>query len=151
MREPVKAAVAHDDDSALARELAGAQALIRLLGSRTIKQAARIEALEAMLYKLEDRPRVDALGGWLALLAPSERPEENILKLMGYALEVYPVELTVAEGLWVADRCKQQDWKTYGTTLDEAMIRFLRPDRLRRELPPSLSAAMATEWPEMQW
>lgn len=89
------------------------------------------------------------VGRWLSLLQDFERPPAEVLRSMHRYLAPFPVELTVAEGLWLRERIEQEDWKAWGATIDEALISFLGVERLRRELEPEKWLVLLRDMPEL--
>lgn len=88
------------------------------------------------------------VGRWLAELPEDLRPGEDTVRRLAEHMEAYPVELSEQEGLWVSERIEAKDWKNWGPTIDEALIVYLGPDRLVRELPEEALASLREEWRE---
>ena len=94
-------------------------------------------------WKTDSAAHVDE---WFERLIPEDRPSQEVLESMRYALADYPLELAYADGLWIAERFRLDDWKTHAATIDEALVLHFTPARLRQELPPELVAKLAQEW-----
>lgn len=99
---------------------------------------ALIKTLWAKIHDMETH--LGTQGGqidqWLSLISPGQRPDPKVLQLMGEYLKPYPVTLLYEEGLWLAERIKQDDWLIWGETIDDAIFTYLGENRLRRELTP---------------
>lgn len=86
-------------------------------------------------------------GEWLASLPLEQRPDRAVLLAVAGALREYPgVRLTVDEGLWVAERFQLDDWRAWGPTVDEALIRFLGPARIAAQVSPEKLEELRREW-----
>lgn len=107
---------------------------------------ARVEWLEVELDLCGSEVTKGPVARWLANVAEADRPTLAERRTMAEILAGYPVELTTSEGLWVLERIRAKDWKTYGPTIDEALILFLGPARLMRELDPVRADALRAEW-----
>lgn len=107
---------------------------------------ARVEWLEIELELCGSEVTKGPVARWLATIDEAERPTVDERRRMAEALARYPVELTPSEGLWILERIRAKDWKTYGPTVDEALILFLGPARLMRELDPVSADALRAEW-----
>ena len=108
----------------------------------------RIDWLETELDLCGSEVTQGPVGRWLAALRPEERPDAKTLRMVSAYLKPYPVELSAAEGLWVAERIRLDDWKTHAATIDEALVLFLGPARLAAELPKDQVAALREDWSE---
>lgn len=120
----------------------------------------RLLAAEARIVELE-RELSTCQGAQAAALSPSVTrwvgeltaiggtpPESATLLTMARILEPYPVALTLDEGTWIAERAKLWDWKSWGSTVDEVLVRHLGPERIAREVPPAKLAELRDSWPE---
>tara|TARA_R110002096_G_C14661938_1_gene728384 strand:- start:3601 stop:4104 length:504 start_codon:yes stop_codon:yes gene_type:complete len=72
--------------------------------------------------------------------------EPRLVSLVDEVTEPYGVRMTVAEGLWVAERLERRDWLEWGETADEAIILFLGPGRIAAEVSPTRLAELQQEW-----
>jgi hypothetical protein len=109
----------------------------------------RIAWLEAELAVRDPEAIETPVTAWIASLRDDERPSPDVVRRMSEMLRPYPVQLGIAEGTWIAERIVKGDWATFGATIDEALISFLGPARLSRELPPMKLAEVVSDWPEM--
>lgn len=108
----------------------------------------RVAWLETELDLCGSEVTQGPVGRWLAMLRPEERPGRTTLHRVAEYLRPYPVELSIEEGLWIADRIESDDWRMYGPTIDEALITFLGPIRLSRDLPEDALRSLREEWAE---
>lgn len=108
----------------------------------------RIEWLETELQLCGSKVTTGPVGEWLRLIREDERPDGPTLRLMADYLRPYPVRLDVSEGLWLQERIREGDWKNWGPTIDEAIISFLGPQRIAREVDPERLASLREDWKE---
>jgi hypothetical protein len=107
----------------------------------------RVEWLEVELSLCGSEVTKGAIGEWLSVLRIDERPDAETLRTMAYLLAEYPgVRLAVEEGLWIAERVKAKDWKSWAPTIDEALIMMLGADRIAREVPPTKLEELREDW-----
>jgi hypothetical protein len=90
----------------------------------------RNRAVLELLMPAQDRSADSPFGRWAATLRDDEIPSEPDLNMLAGYLAEWPVEVSTAEGLWIAERSKADDWLTYGPTADEAVLTFLGPKRV---------------------
>lgn len=79
------------------------------------------------------------VGKWLSIVPEAQRPDPagRGVRSMASLLSDFGIEeLTLAEGQWLLDRIESNDWKTYATTAEEAIISFFGVQRATRGLPP---------------
>jgi hypothetical protein len=91
---------------------------------------------------------VKTVVDWLGTLRDFEIPSNEVISKMEDALANYTVTLASHEGLWLAERFKQNDWRVHGPTVDEVIILYLGPQRILREVPQSVGDALRVEWAE---
>jgi hypothetical protein len=108
----------------------------------------RLSWLEVELALCGSEVTQGPIGRWLATLQETERPERETLKQLAWLLAPYPVDITREEGLWLTERITLNDWATWGASIDEAIILFLGPDRLARELPIERVTQLRADWQE---
>lgn len=104
----------------------------RILRLEILALRARVAELETLISLREGQ-----IGNWVRLLHPEEVPDQATQLSMSRLLLMYPVVLQPHEGLWVAERIKKNDWKTFADTIDEALFQYLGEARLRQELTPA--------------
>lgn len=121
---------------------------VRELQTKIDQLNKRIEWLEIELDLCGSEITKGPVGAWLAAIFVEERPDSETLHRMAEALRPYPVQLSPAEGLWIAERIQQDDWKAWGPTVDEALIAFLGPTRIAWEVGPDHLATLQAKWAE---
>jgi len=109
----------------------------------------RVRWLETELALCGSGLTQGSLGRWLSLLRPEERPSEQVLRRLGGYLKPYEgVVLAPYEGLWLAERTVEDDWLSYGPTIDEAIISYLGPQRLAQEVEAEQLELLSLLWAE---
>lgn len=68
-----------------------------------------------------------------------------------YTLDDIPVVLRPGEASWIVRRYQEKDWKSYAPTVEEAVIRFLGPQRVLREAPPSWVESQRDWYDDEEW
>jgi len=146
-------ALAEEAFAAAERISAKAIESLERVSAELVKVRAEKKALEKRAAWLETELQLcgsevttGPMGRWLASLQPEERPATPTLRVMADVLRPYPVELTAADGLWVAERIEAKDWLEWGESADEAIIAFLGPNRIAAEVPPDALERLRQEW-----
>ena len=97
---------------------------MRSQAAETERENARLRIrcteLEAQLAVHGEGP----VGRWLELPGVV-RPDDATIVSMARLLAPYQVELQAHEGAWVADRVRENDWRDYAMTIDEALVDYL--------------------------
>lgn len=85
----------------------------------------------------------------LPWLQPDDIPNEEALSQFAGAMEEYPgVQLATHEFLWITERFEQDDWETWGPTIDEAIINYLGPRRIYNQSSEEQRQHLQSEWSE---
>lgn len=127
--------------------------------SLELKQAQEILLLEHKLHWMQldldlcGAGSYGAVGRWLAALPPEESErwrttEAELLQEMVLCLEDYPVQLLHTEALWMMERIRKDDWLDWGPFPEQAIVLFLGPERLKRELTEEQLAPLREYWSE---
>lgn len=150
LAEPVdvRSVVIDPNDTAPETSLALANARIQDLVKANTFLAGEVRAAETAraLERLEG-PN-GPIGSWMEFLPAADLPATEDLVLMSEYMRDYPVTLAPYEGAWLFERMAKEDWLDWGPTIDEAIILYLGPERLRQELTPEQFVALASEWEE---
>lgn len=109
---------------------------------------ARVRWLETELALCGSTITETTVGSWLQTVNVEERPDERTIRRMAEMLDDYPVTLLPWEGLWLAERVTEQDWKEWGPTIDEAIILYLGAARIASEVTAERLQALQEDWLE---
>lgn len=89
--------------------------------------------------------------GALIRVPEYEELSEKDRREVQYTLDDYPVLLQAGEAAWIAERWRQDDWHMYGRNVREALILFLGPARVAREMPPDKLAELRGKCDDLEW
>lgn len=137
-----------DDVVSLELSLAGVLEELDTLHEENRQLHRRLAWLETELALCGSEVTQGPTGRWLASLLPEERPPAEAIRFVAGILREYPVEVTSAEGLWIVERFKLDDWGDWGPTADEAIIQYLGPARIGAQVPRERLEELRAEWSE---
>jgi hypothetical protein len=87
---------------------------------------------------------------WCIGLPVAMYPDRRMIDIVGELMVPYEgVRLSTAEGLWLVDRINKHDWRDWGPTADEAIIRLLTPARLVKEVRSDKYAELRMSYPNL--
>lgn len=127
------------------RELEACREQLRASRVEVMKLRARVRWLESELAtnKLEG-----PVGRWLATIPESERPSQREVRLMNDYLRDFGIsELSLDEGRWLIERLRKDDWKTWGSTAEEAIMAYFGVARTTRGLSQARLAYLKKAYP----
>jgi hypothetical protein len=104
------------------------------------KENARLRRELLRCEHRDDQP----LAALLQLPEVKTLSDEDLRRLQ-ILLEEWPVIFQPGEPTWLAERLRADDWQTFARTANEAIIAYLGPSRLLRELPEQKVVALR-EW-----
>lgn len=107
--------------------------------------ALQLEALRAEY--LDDTP----YGAFLHSYEAEQITDTLERDQVKYALDEISVMLQPGEATWLAERHRNNDWKGFGETRDEAMIRFFGGARVLATVTPEKLATYKEWYDESEW
>jgi len=146
-REPVDDhSVPSDEVDALKQELQKYRDKAWSLEAEVTKLEARNRWLES---KLVGQTFEGPVGQWLTMVPEKERPAEKEVRLMVQHLQGFGIkELAPAEGYWLLDRIRKDDWRTWGITRQEAVLAYFGVRRATEGLPAERIEVLRKGYPQ---
>lgn len=90
-------------------------------------------------------------GHFALMPEAADLDSDTLQRAQGY-LDEFPVVLAPHEAQWLIDRITTQDWRAWpGDGVEETLITYLRPDRLKAELPQARVAELVACYADDPW
>ena len=96
--------------------------------------------------RLAKNPETTPYGAFLRSSEGAAVRDVNVLRGIEAWLKLYPVFLASGEGSWLADRIRNNDWKTFAPTQEQAVIEFLGPARIAAVISPEELSKLREEY-----
>ena len=104
-----------------------------------------IANLKAQL-RVATNPESTPYGAFLRTPEGAAISDVSVLTNIQDWLKLYPVLLLPGEGTWLADRIRNNDWKLFAPTQEQAVIQFIGPARIAAVISPEELSKLREEY-----